>query len=215
MSRAVLTLSSFAGADSTASTMQTFLWNILSNPKIYEKINSEIQKCESSGGLSELITYNEAQNKLPYFQACLKEAMRVGPAVGLNICRMTPMPRAQVAGHMLPGGTRVAVNGWVLHRDKEIFGQDAEEFNPDRWLVDNDDVVGQERVKKMDRCMFQFGGGSHLCIGRHLATLEMNMVLTQVLRRYKIQLIDPTTPLTRHSSFFVVQEGLIVHMEKR
>ncbi|KAK5239220.1 hypothetical protein LTR40_014725 [Exophiala xenobiotica] len=67
----------------------------------------------------------------------------------------------------------------------------------------------------MERCMFQFGGGSHVCIGRHLALLEMNKVLPQLLRRYEIQLVNPNKPLDHHSSFFVVQWGLLAYLKLR
>jgi len=92
---------------------------------------------------------------LPYFQACLKEAMRIRPAVGLNITRLVPPEGAEIGGKKFPGGTRVAVNGWVLHRSEEIFGANPKVFRPERWLKGD--------AKNMERYMFQFGGGSHLC----------------------------------------------------
>ncbi|KIX08598.1 uncharacterized protein Z518_03254 [Rhinocladiella mackenziei CBS 650.93] len=195
----------FAGSDSTASTMQSFFWHVLSNRRVYDKLINEIMTAD----LSEMVSYNEAQN-LPYFQACLKEAMRISPAVGLNITRKVPPGGAEIDGVKLPAGTAVAVNGWVLHRHKGVFGQDAEVFRPERWLGGD-----KENIKTMDRCMFQFGGGSHVCIGRHLALLEMNKVLPQLLRRYDIQLVNPGKPLEHHSSFFVVQWGLLVYLQLR
>lgn len=61
----------------------------------------------------------------------------------------------------------------------------------------------------------QFGGGSHVCIGRHLAILEMNKVLPQLFRRYEIELVNPDKALEHFSSFFVVQWGLKVYMKIR
>lgn len=135
----------FAGSDSTASTMQSFCWQVLSSRRVYEKLMQEIL----SANLSEMVTYNEAQN-LPYFQACLKEAMRINPAVGLNITRKVPPAGAELGGVKLPGGTEVAVNGWVLHRDRSIFGDDADAYRPERWLEGD-----KEKIKTMERCMFQ------------------------------------------------------------
>jgi cytochrome P450 len=214
----------FAGSDSTASTMQSFFWYVLSNKKVWEKLVEEVL----SADLSEMVQYNEAQN-LPYFQACLKEAMRIAPAVGLNITRKVPAGGAEIDGVKLPAGAAVAVNGWVLHRHRGIFGQDSDVFRPERWL-DGD----KEKVKMMERCMFQvsqipctppivdasltsvqFGGGSHVCIGRHLAILEMNKVIPEIIRRYEISLVNPGKKLDHHSSFFVVQWGLLTNMNLR
>lgn len=135
----------FAGSDSTASTMQSFFWHVLSNKRVYNKLTEEIV----SADLSEMVTYNEAQN-LVYFQACLKEAMRMRPAVGLNITRKVPQGGAEIDGTKLPAGVAVSLNIWVLHRHKGIFGEDADLFRPERWLEGD-----ENKIKMMDRCMFQ------------------------------------------------------------
>ncbi|KAF2098777.1 cytochrome P450 [Rhizodiscina lignyota] len=199
----------FAGSDSTASTMQSFFHLVLSNPNVYKKICDEIDEAQSSGKLGDKITFQEAQ-QLPYFQAALKEAMRMRPGVGLNITRHVPSAGAEIDGMRYPGGTRVALNGWVLHRDRGVFGEDADIFRPERWLD-----ADEKRIKAMDRSMYQFGGGSHLCIGRNLAIMEMNKVLPQLLREYSFRLAYPGRPLKSNSTFFVVQSGLEVYIGKR
>ena len=130
--------------------MQSFFWHILSDPRVYASIQEEIKKAVTDGTIPPTgnISWNEAQN-LPYFQACLKEAMRVRPAVGLNIARLVPPEGAEVDGQVFPGGVTIAVNGWVLHRDKATFGEDAGVYRPERWRGD------AEEAKRMERYMFQ------------------------------------------------------------
>jgi len=188
--------------------MQSFFWHVLNDARVHSTLVSEILSASKSGTLSERVTWAEAQ-QLPYFQACLKEAMRVRPAVGVNITRLVPPGGAEIDGTWLPGGTSVAVNGWVLHKDKKIFGEDAEVYRPERWLKD------EESARKMERYMFQFGGGSHLCIGRNLALLEMNKVLPRLLRDYELELVYPDRPLKANTTFFVVQSGLEVVIRRR
>jgi cytochrome P450 len=134
--------------------MQSFYYHVLRDSAIYTNLKDEIDRATTSGTLSRFPQWNETQ-ALPYFQACLKEAMRVRPAVGLNITRMVPPEGAEIGGKRFPGGTRVAVNGWVLHRNEEIFGADPKVYRPERWLEGD--------AKNMERYMFQFGGGSHVC----------------------------------------------------
>ena len=188
--------------------MQSFFWHVLYDPRVHSTLISEIVSASKSGNLSQRVTWAEAQ-QLPYFQASLKEAMRVRPAVGVNITRLIPQGGAEIDGTWLPGGTSVAVNGWVLHRDKKVFGEDADDFRPERWLED------EENSKKMERYMFQFGGGSHLCIGRNLALLEMNKVLPHLLRDYELELAHPALQLKANTTFFVVQSGLEVSIKRR
>lgn len=130
--------------------MQSFFHYILSVPHVLGHLQDELKNAIVAGGIPRdgNIEYTEAL-ALSYFQACLKEAMRLRPAVGLNITRHVPKEGIELDGVFLRGGTRVAVNGWVLHRDKDIFGEDADVFRPERWLED------EEKAKKMDRFMFQ------------------------------------------------------------
>lgn len=130
--------------------MQSFFWHVLDSKPVYQSLLRELENAVKTGTIPATgnLSWNESQN-LPYLQACLKEAMRVRPAVGLNITRLVPPEGAELDGHFFPGGTTIAANGWVLHRDKEVFGQDADAFRPERWLED------EERAKKMERYMFQ------------------------------------------------------------
>ncbi|KAK7703955.1 hypothetical protein SLS64_008901 [Diaporthe eres] len=131
-------------------TSPSFFWQILSDQRVYARIQEEIKTAVADGTIPATgnISWNEAQN-LPYFQACMKEAMRVRPAVGLNIARLVPPEGAEVDGQSFPGGVTIAVNGWVLHRDKSTFGEDADVYRPERWLGD------PEEAKRMERYMFQ------------------------------------------------------------
>ncbi|KAI8944121.1 cytochrome P450 [Xylaria longipes] len=201
----------FAGSDSTASTMQSFFWLSLTAPRVYAALKSEIDAAVADGTIPPTgnIEWIQSQ-KLPYFQACLKEAMRLRPAVGLNISRYAPAPDGvEIDGRHYPAGTRLAVNGWVLHRDKTVFGSDAEFFRPERWLED------EENARVMERYMCQFGGGAHVCIGRNLALLEINKVCPRLLRDFDFQLVNPTRELKAKATFFVVQEGLEVYISRR
>ncbi|OAL28580.1 hypothetical protein AYO22_02774 [Fonsecaea multimorphosa] len=190
-----------AGADSTASTMQSFVYYILSSPDVYTKLTKEIR----SAGLSEYVSWAEAQELL-YFQACLSETMRLRPAVGLSIPRYVPRGGARIDDKYYPGGTIASVNGWVVHRDPTVYGDHPDEFRPERWLTGN--------VKEMKRHMYQFGGGGHLCIGRNLALFEMNKILPQLLANFDLELVYPGKPLQSHSYFFVVQSGLEVMVKR-
>jgi cytochrome P450 len=206
--------------------MQSFCHHVLRDPAIHARLKAELDQATTSGHLSDFPQWSETQ-ALPYFQACLKEAMRLRPAVGLNITRLVPPQGAEIAGRRLPGGTRVAVNAWVLHRDEGIFGAQPKSYKPERWLEGD--------AKGMERYMFQFGGGSHLCefvkaklkedlladvvgitgIGKNLALLEMNKTLPLLFRDYELELLRPQDDLKYQSTFFVVQHGLDVRISKR
>ena len=130
------------------------------NPIAYEKLSAEIDKAMTNGTLSMPVAYAEAI-KLPYLKACINEGMRLHPSVGLTMPRTVPAGGATISGFDFSAGYRVGINGAVVQYDKEIFGPDADSFNPDRW-IEGDTV-------RMDRTMIQFGSGPRTCIGKNVS----------------------------------------------
>lgn len=124
---------SFAGSDTTAISLRSMFYYICKNPRCYDAIMKEIDDMKTSGQLSDPITFAEA-NKMKYLQACMKEAMRMHPAVGQLLEQVVPQDGATISGVRFPQGTIVGVNPWVVSRDKSVYGADAEEYRPERWL---------------------------------------------------------------------------------
>ncbi len=149
----------FAGSDTTAIAIRSIFYHLMKDPTCMDKLVAEIDDFESRGLLSKpQIKYAEAI-KMPYLTACCKEGMRLHPSVGLGLPRHTPPGGAIIAGHFFPAGSRVSINAAVIHYDQSIFGEDAAEFDPDRWI--------QSDAAMMGRHMLHFGGGSRTCIGKH------------------------------------------------
>lgn len=76
----------------------------------------------------------------------MKEAMRCHPGVSFPLERVVPDGGSTLCGVYLRAGTVVGINPAVIHHDKAIFGDDAADFRPERWMDSNSD-----RVKNMDR----------------------------------------------------------------
>ncbi|USW55637.1 Putative cytochrome P450 [Septoria linicola] len=176
-----------AGSDTTAVSLSAVLYHLLQNPVCREKLQKEIADFQAEGTISDPVTFAEAQ-KMPYLQAVIKEALRMHPAVGLPLARIVPHGGAELAGYYFPAGTCVGVNAWVLHHDEEIFGTDADLFQPELWLR------SKEEVSLMNENLFSFGAGSRTCIGKNISLLEMNKVLVQIYRRFNIEHVGKTQP---------------------
>jgi cytochrome P450 len=136
---------SFAGSDTTAISLRAFFYYLCKNPRAYKLCVAEILDFDSNGELSEYITYHEAQ-RLPYFQACMREALRMHPAVGQLLERVVPEGGAIVEGLEVPAGTIVGMNPWIAARDRTVYGNDAYSYRPERWLD-----VDEAGMKAMDR----------------------------------------------------------------
>ena len=76
----------------------------------------------------------------------MKEAMRLHPGVAYPLERYVPPEGATICGVELPGGTNVSVTAPVVHMDKAVYGVDADDFRPERWIE-----ADAEQLKLMDR----------------------------------------------------------------
>ena len=151
---------SFAGADTTAIAINSILYHLMRNPAAYKKLTAEIDAAVADGRLFMPVPYAEAV-KLPYLKACINEGMRLHPSVGLTMPRLVPPGGAIISGFNFPEGYHIGVNGAVVHYDKDVFGPDADYFNPDRWI--EGDAV------RMEKTMIQFGAGPRTCIGKNVS----------------------------------------------
>jgi cytochrome P450 len=97
----------------------------------------------------------------------------------------------------------------MTHRDKRWFGEDAEEFRPDRW--DND------LARRLPRCAYYpFADGPRVCIGMQFAMMEAVLILATVASRYLLELV-PGYTLKIFSSLTIRPQGgipMILHDRK-
>lgn len=159
----------FSGSDTTAITLCAILYYMLQNPSTMQRLREEIAGFEARGLLSDKITFNQSL-QMPYVQAVIKEALRVHPPLGLPIERWVPAGGTTIAGQFFPEKVRtgpikklstktlvldtdvylpqttVAVNSWAEHHDTAVWGPDADDFKPERWLIED-----QEQLMNMTR----------------------------------------------------------------
>jgi cytochrome P450 len=104
------------------------------------------------------------------------------------------------------------MNAWVVHRDPEVFGADADAWRPERWLGGAGDEV---RIKKMEASLLTFGAGHRTCLGKHISYLEIFKLVPTLLRRYELELVDGGRDWKVENRWFVQQNGFNVRLRKR
>ncbi|OCT45484.1 Pisatin demethylase [Cladophialophora carrionii] len=199
----------FAGSDTTAISLRALFYHLCKNPQAYQKCVDEILDFDARGELSEYVTYYEAQ-RMPYFQTCMREALRMHPAVGQLLERIVPEGGATIDGVHLPAGTIVGMNPWVAARDTAVYGHDADIFRPERWIE-----ADERTLKLMDRNWLAFGAGARTCLGKNISLMEMSKLVPQLLRRYHVKLADPNAEWELFDYWFVKQEGLRCILSRR
>jgi len=164
-----------AGADTTGTVMQGLMHELLIRPEIYRRLMEELDGVTRKGWLSQIPQYAEVLEHCPYYIACIREVMRCWPSASGYFPRVVDAQGIDFYGKLAPPGTEVTVHPSLIHRDKKLYGPDADQFNPDRWL-------DLEQSKKFLKYFFGFGYGARVCLGKDIALMEIYKAPLQVCK---------------------------------
>lgn len=184
-----------AGSDTSAVAIAWALLLLAAHPDVQARVHAELDRAlpphpaahtSSTLALSDF----DDKTKLPYTRAVLNEALRVHAVAPLAVPHTAledfslDLPTGESVA--IPKGTWLMYNIWAIHRDKAVFGPDADEFRPERFL-DNPGLL--EHPSYMP-----FGVGSHVCVGRNLAAQSTIVVLALLLREFAVHPVEPGKP---------------------
>jgi cytochrome P450 len=168
-----------AGHETMTSALTAALAMIGTHSGVQDRIAGEVSH------LADAITFEDAK-QLSYTLACIQEAQRLHPAIGMSLPRKVPPGGTQLHGYFIPAGTTVGCNPVSFHRNQDLFGQDAESFKPERWLT------GDENARKaLRQYSLTWGGGPRMCPGRRLAELIIHKVVPALLREFSLEVKMP------------------------
>ena len=160
--------------DTTAALICAFVNHIIDNPRVMNKLVSEMYRFQLQGRITSPIVSFDETEAMPYFTACVNETLRVSPSTPVTLPRIVSDGGLILNNSFIPPGTEVGANPYVINRDQNVFGMDANEFKPERWLED------PERAKHMHKWMFTWGWGPRDCVGRPFARMLAQKLLLQV-----------------------------------
>jgi len=175
-----------AGADTTAILLRAVIYFVLKHPLVYKKLRQELD----ASNLTIPAPY-AALSKLPFLDAVIRESGRIHPGVGLILERLVPEGGLKLTdGRILPPGTIVGVSPWVMSQNKEVYGQDAASFNPQRWLRNEAEAETTEdfeaRLTLMKNTDLNFGAGNRICLGKNITILETYKVIASLFLTYDV-----------------------------
>ncbi|KAF4388049.1 cytochrome P450 76A2 [Cannabis sativa] len=165
-----------AGSETTSSTIEWALTELLLNPQAMAKAKVELNQVI---GPNRKVEESDIEN-LPYIQAIIKETLRMHPPIPFLVPRRA-VNDTVFMGHFVPKNTQVFVNAWAIGRDPDVWN-DPSVFKPERFLDSKIDYRGQHYE------LIPFGAGRRMCAGVPLAHRILHLVLGSLLHHFEWRL---------------------------
>ncbi|CAH8360948.1 unnamed protein product [Eruca vesicaria subsp. sativa] len=200
-----------AGRDTISSALTWFFWLLSENPNVEAKIRQEINKnlTKSKTGLEKSSFDPTELNKMVYLHGALYESMRLYPPVPFE--HTSPVEKDVLpSGHKVDANSKILILIYALGRMKTVWGEDASEFKPERWVSNTGSLRHEPSFK-----FLAFNAGPRSCPGKQLAMNLLKTVIVEILQNYDIhvikgQKIEPLPGLTLY-----MKHGLSVTITKR
>lgn len=184
-----------AGMETTSSAMSRILHLLSINPDVQTRLRNEIREAQKDGQLS----YDQLVS-LPYLDAVCRETLRVHPPVNFAAIRtarkdmILPLSKPVIGSNgqelvevMVPNGTNIILSILGSNTNPDIWGDDANEWKPERWLSPLPKTVSDAHMPGIYSHLMTFLGGGRACIGFKFSQLEMKVVLACLLSTFKFE----------------------------
>jgi benzoate 4-monooxygenase len=193
-----------AGSDTTSNTSCALLYHVARTPGVLQKMQKELDAAIPSDEVA--VPEYEAIRNLPYLEAVINETLRHHSTSGIGLPRQVPHESqgVEIRGHYYPPGTVLSVPSFTIHHSSDIWGQDADEFRPERW---------ESVTPRQKNAFIPFSYGPRACVGRNVAEMEMKMIAATWIRRYDVFLVQKE--METREGFLRKPLGLEIGLKRR
>lgn len=165
----------FGGHDTSGYTLAMTILMLAMHPDVDKRVLDELNEVLGDYPIDTDLTMEQI-NKLVYLEQVIKETLRmhpVGPVLMRYCSEDTP-----IRDTIIPAGTEVVLSVMTLHRRKDIWGEDANEFNPDHFSK-------EQMATRNPYAYMAFSHGNRNCIGQRFAYNSIKVSLAKLLRKYR------------------------------
>lgn len=150
------------------------IWLLSQHNLVLDKVRSEL----AEHGVNALTPTFEQLQKCTYLEAVIKETLRLYPPVIIG--RYTPNVNESFGPFTL-GGAVLLFDAYVMHRQESVWGENANEFCPERFFED----------PNVSHKFLSFSRGPRDCLGKYFAMLEAKIAVSAIVTQYEMKCVDP------------------------
>jgi cytochrome P450 len=171
-----------AGHETTASSFTWAVYLLCQKPEVQTKLREAIHANISS--LSDSMDHVKLDG-IAYLHAVCNEVLRIYSPVPLTL--RDAAHDTTILGQFVPKATKIVLAPWAINHNKQLWGEDAEEFNPDRWTVPGQTNSGGA---VSNYAFLTFLHGPRSCIGQRFAVAELACLLAAFVGKYEFEMVD-------------------------
>lgn len=190
-----------AAHDTITSSFTTLIWHLAKNPEWQEKLRAEARAAAGGDGVPLAF---DALGKLELAEMAMKEALRIMPPVPSTPRRA--LREFSFGGYRIPAGTSVGISAAAVHADPALW-PDPERFDPMRFTPAA--VAARHKY-----AWIPYGGGAHMCLGLHFATMQTRLLVHHILTRYRVEVEPGYAPAWQAWPIPKPRDGLRVTFRK-
>jgi cytochrome P450 len=156
--------------------------------------------------------------QLVYMQACMRETLRHYPPAA-QVARSATRPVILPSGLQVDQNVLCILDIYALHHSKSIWGDDAMEWKPSRWLTsDGKSLTDHPHVSTkypLSHVFLPFIAGAHNCAGQNLSRLEAALTVATLLKKYEFRLDTDHKVEIKQEATMMFPNGLYVYATER
>ncbi|KAJ3992974.1 cytochrome P450 [Lentinula boryana] len=184
----------FAATDTTSSALSRLLSLLSKHPEVQDKLRQEVTEARRNNN-GEDLSYNEI-NSLPYLDAVCRESLRLyapAPSALRYALQDAVVPLSkpiigidgtQIREIAVPRGTTIFISIYNANRNEDLWGPDANEWKPERWLSSLPEAIIEAHIPGIYAHLMTFSAGPRSCIGFKFSQLEMKVVLAVLFEHF-------------------------------
>ncbi|KGN48737.2 hypothetical protein Csa_003612 [Cucumis sativus] len=204
-----------AGRDGLSIALSWLFLTLSKNPTIIANIREELKnipqkESESRKGKPQIFGSEELSN-LAYLHGAICEILRLYPPVAFEH-KSSVEADTLPSGHLVKAGTRIVLSTYALGRIKSVWGEDCEEFKPERWISEKGRIKREPSYK-----FFTFNTGPRSCLGKEVTIAQLKIISAAIIHNYDIEaVVEDNNGIAPVASIILhMKTGFKVRVSKR
>ncbi|KAK1685695.1 hypothetical protein QYE76_046543 [Lolium multiflorum] len=206
--------------DPVSAALPWLVYNLATNPQSMCRLRDELAPIAAGKSVAAAVSSTgrmvifepEDIKDQPYSRAALFESLRLFPSGPIER-KMALADDVLPSGHKVRGGDTVLVSVYSMGRLEDVWGQDCQEYKPERWLSGSEDG---RRLRHVPSYVFMaFNTGPRSCVGKNIAVAQITSIIATMVWNFDFEVLERQMVKPKLSVVMQMRNGLTVIVKKR